>query len=83
VQAQQAIVNMPSADITPAGKHFVMHETQMRSWNPGRYWYGTNFYCYGVGRDTELTVTNWNTGNHGSPGPSTDFRAEAFGQSSG
>ncbi len=59
--AQQAIVNMPSADITPKGKHFLMHETQWRPWQP-RYWYGTNFYCYGVGASTELTVTNWNAG---------------------
>ncbi len=63
---QQAIVNMPSADITPAGKNFYMHESQWRQWNPGRYWYGTNFYCRGIGRATELTVTNWNSG-----GPAT------------
>jgi hypothetical protein len=60
--AQQAIINMPSADITPKGKHFVMHETQTRAWAPDRFWYGTNFYCYGVGKSTELTVTNWNGG---------------------
>lgn len=63
---QQAIVNMPSADITPGGKNFYMHESQWRQWNPGRYWYGTNFYCRGVGHATELTVTNWNSG-----GPAT------------
>jgi hypothetical protein len=63
---QQAIVNMPSADITPKGKNFYMHESQWRQWNPGRYWYGTNFYCFGVGKETELTVTNWNAG-----GPAT------------
>lgn len=60
---QQAIVNMPSADITPKGRHFVMHETQARAWNPGRSWSGTNFYAYGVGRSTELAVTSYNGGS--------------------
>jgi hypothetical protein len=63
VWGQQAIINMPSADITPAGKNFYMHESQFRTWDPGRYWYGTNFYCRGIGSATELTVTNWNAGS--------------------
>ncbi|MGQ9897312.1 MAG: hypothetical protein ACUVR8_07150 [Acidobacteriota bacterium] len=28
--AQQAIVNLPSADITPEGRHFIMPETLWR-----------------------------------------------------
>lgn len=60
--AQQAIVNLPSADITPQGRHFLMHETQARPQNPGRNWYGTNFYAYGVGKNTELAVTMYNFG---------------------
>jgi len=59
---QQAIVNMPSADITPKGKHFLMHETQVRPQMAGRYWHGTNFYAYEVGKSTELAVTNYNAG---------------------
>lgn len=59
---------MPSADITAKGRHFLMHETQMRSWSPNRYWYGTNFYTYGVGYNTELAVTTY---SQGSPLPST------------
>jgi hypothetical protein len=58
-------VNVPSADITPKGGHFVMHETQWRPWSTpggGSYWLGTNFYAYGVGKNTELTVTNYNSG---------------------
>jgi hypothetical protein len=47
--AQQAIVNMPSADITPKGKTFLMHETQWRPQAQGRYWYGTNFFAHGIG----------------------------------
>jgi predicted small lipoprotein YifL len=68
---QQAIVNMPSADITPAGKNFYMHESQWRQWNPGRYWLGTNFYCRGVGHATELTATNWNAGSPAVPNVAT------------
>lgn len=65
-RGQQAIVNMPSADITPKGTNFLMHETQTRPWNPGRNWYGTDFYCYGIGHATELAVTNWNAGTPGA-----------------
>jgi hypothetical protein len=64
-RAQQAIVNMPSADIAAKGEHFLMHETQWRPWNPGSYWYGTNFYTYGVGHGTELAVTSYNAGSPG------------------
>lgn len=62
VQAQQAIVNMPSADITPKGQAFVMHETQWRPWGDSSYWYGTNFFTYGVGKNTELAITTYNAG---------------------
>ena len=53
---------MPSADITPKGKHFVMHETQWRPQQNGRYWYGTNFYTYGLGKSSEFAITNYNSG---------------------
>jgi hypothetical protein len=69
--SQQAIVNMPSADITPKNKHFVMHETQWRPQSAGRYWYGTNFYAYGVGKSTELAVTSYNSGGPAAPNFST------------
>jgi hypothetical protein len=61
-RAQQAIINLPSADITPKGRHFYMHETQARTIAPGTYWYGTNFYAYGVGKSTELAVTSYSKG---------------------
>lgn len=62
VSAQQAIVNLPSADITPAGKNFVMHETQLRPYEPNPFWKATNFYCYGAGHHTELCLTTYNMG---------------------
>ncbi len=64
VLGQQAIVNMPSADITPRGQVFLMHEMQTRFREPGRFWLGTNFLAVGVGRNTELAVTTY---NHGWP----------------
>jgi hypothetical protein len=72
--AQQAIINMPSADITPKGQHFYMHETQMRTQQPGRSWSGTNFYAYGVGKSTELAVTSYNMGS-----PWSRFAATGIG----
>lgn len=63
LHAQQAIVNLPSADITPKGKNFLMHETQATPWGSARAWSGTNFYSYGVGRSTELAVTSYNGGS--------------------
>lgn len=71
--AQQAIVNLPSADVTPRGKFFLMHETQVRNWNPGRYWLGTNFFCYGVGANTELAITTYAEGRPKSPEASVGF----------
>ncbi len=64
LRAQQAIINMPSADITPKGQGFLMHETQMHPFQAGtsRYWYGTNFFTYGVGGNTELAITTYNAG---------------------
>lgn len=74
--AQQAIVNMPSADITPKGQGFLMHETQLRPYQAGayRYWYATNFFTYGVGRNTELALTTYNAG-----APSTKNQNVGFG----
>lgn len=63
---QQAIINMPSADITPRDKNFFMHESQWRQWEPDPYWYGTHFYCRGIGHATELAVTNYNAGVPGA-----------------
>jgi hypothetical protein len=65
--AQQAIINLPSADVTPKGKNFLMHETQWKGWGKDGYWYGTNFYAYGLGKSTELAITNWNSGTPASP----------------
>ena len=63
LHAQQAIVNLPSADITPEGKNFLLDENQVTPWGAARAWSGTNFYSYGVGRFTELAVTSYNGGS--------------------
>ena len=58
--AQRAIISMPSADTTPAGEVFVMHESQARPWAPGPYWNTTHFFTFGVGNGFELTATLFN-----------------------
>ncbi len=60
--AQQAIVSLPSADITPAREAFVMQESQVRPFSPKPYWNTTNFFCYGLGYNAELAVTTFNLG---------------------
>jgi hypothetical protein len=66
-KAQQAIINMPSADITPVGRNFAMHEMQFNAWSGEKnYWYGTNFYCKGVGFNTEIALTTYNSGFPGT-----------------
>jgi hypothetical protein len=60
--AQQAIVSMPSADVTPKGALFVMQESQVRAWGPKPYWNTTTFYCFGLGYHTEIATTLFNLG---------------------
>jgi hypothetical protein len=58
--AQQAIINLPSADITPKGRHFLMHESALKYRSPNDDWATTHFYTYGLGGRTELTTTVYN-----------------------
>ncbi|MCU0635282.1 MAG: hypothetical protein MUE41_10450 [Gemmatimonadaceae bacterium] len=58
--AQQAIINLPSADITPQGRHFLMHESALKYRSPNDDWATTHFYTYGLGRRTEFTTTVYN-----------------------
>jgi len=73
VSAQQAIVNLPSADITPEGKHFLMNESFV---DPG-IWNSVHFYTYGVKDGTELAVTLYDLGK-----PARDSLAIALGYKS-
>lgn len=58
--AQQTIVNLPSADQTKKGHLFVLHETQVRPWEPEGYWRSTNFITYGITDWLELCTTFYN-----------------------
>lgn len=64
--AQQAIVSLPSADITPKHELFVMQESQIRPFGNKPYWNTTNFYCFGLGYHTELAITTFNLGVPGT-----------------
>ncbi len=59
-QAQQTIFNVPSADVTPKGEIFLQHESQFRTWRPGRFINSTEYSAYGLGHGTELDVTLFN-----------------------
>src|SRR5271170_6469062 len=61
LQAQQTIFSVPSADITDKGSVYLEHESQFRTWQPGRYWFGTDYFAAGLGYDTEVDVTLYNT----------------------
>lgn len=59
-EAQQTIFNVPSADVTPKGEIFLQHESQFRTWRPGRFINSTEYSAYGLGHGTELDVTVFN-----------------------
>ncbi len=67
---QQAIVSLPSADVTPRGEFFVMQESQVRAWSPKPYWNTTHFWCFGLGYHAELAVTMLNVGVPSNPSAS-------------
>lgn len=64
---QQTIINLPSADQTPKGKFFALHESQVRAWQPGQYWATTNFFTYGVSDEFELCLTQYQLGLPAQP----------------
>lgn len=59
-QAQQTIFNVPSADALPKGQTFLQHESQFRTWQPGRFISNTEYFAHGIGHNTEAAVTLFN-----------------------
>ena len=62
VHAQQAIVSLPSADVTPERKLFGMVESQFRAGGPKASYNSTTFFCFGLDGNTELAVSLYNAG---------------------
>lgn len=62
IYAQQTLINLPSADITPRKRLFVLHETQARLWDPHPYWATSNFLVYGLSSTVELGATLYEVG---------------------
>lgn len=58
--AQQTIFDVPSPEITPKNKLFLQHESQFRTWKPGRFLSNTEYSAYGIGHNTELDMTLFN-----------------------
>ncbi len=73
-QAQQTIINMPSADLTPKDRYFILNESFLRSGNQDSEWKTTNFFTYGLSNNTELAITSFNAGL-----PKTDNLTVAYG----
>ncbi len=61
-RAQQAIVSLPSADITPERKLFGMVESQFRPVGAKPYYNSTTFFCFGLDGYTELALSLYNFG---------------------
>ncbi len=59
--AQQTIFNVPSADVAQWREIFLQHESQFRPWDPGAFWGGTHYVSLGVGANTEIDATLFNT----------------------
>ncbi len=59
-QAQQTVFNAPSADVMPLGETFLQHESQFRTWQPGRFIVNTEYYAHGIGHNIELNATLFN-----------------------
>ncbi|MFO0628833.1 MAG: hypothetical protein U0325_24880 [Polyangiales bacterium] len=76
--AQQAIVTMPSADITGPRQLFFMHESQLRPWGGRPYWAGTYFLTYGLGYGTELAATVFDQGVYPNGGTGNTSLALGF-----
>lgn len=76
-RGQQAIVTLPSADITDKRTFFAMKESQLRFWGAEPMWNATFFLTYGIGYHTELAATFFNIGV-----PSTGSASLAVGPKS-
>jgi hypothetical protein len=61
--SQSLIVGIPSADVAEKNHLEFTHETQYNYWNKPEKWNSFNFMCYGLGSNTELTVTLNNLDN--------------------
>lgn len=62
--AQSLIAGIPSADIAPFKKLMFTHESQLNTWKYNKpKWNSFNFLCYGVAKNTELSITFSNLSN--------------------
>lgn len=62
-RAQSLIVGIPSADVAEKGFLELTHESQISPQFKPAKWNSFNFFCYGLGNHTELTVTFNNLSN--------------------
>jgi hypothetical protein len=63
VFATETIFNVPSADITPKGRIYLLEEAQTTPWWQDDLFYSTTYATYGVGHNTELNAILFNVGS--------------------
>lgn len=64
VNAQSLIAGIPSADVAPDSTIMITHESQLNSWKyEDVKWNSFNFICYGIGHNTEFSITFSNLSN--------------------
>ncbi len=76
--AQQTIFNVPSADILQKDKIFIQHESQFRTQEPQNFINATNYFAYGIGKNTELDATLFNLSSPASKNVSLGLGFKSF-----
>jgi hypothetical protein len=70
---QSLLVGIPSAEVVHKGSFEFTHESQTNFWNSKNKvkWNSFNFFCYGIGHETEVTVNLINLSNESNSNLST------------
>ncbi len=74
--SQSLIAGIPSADVAEKRNLELTHETQVNFWKKPTKWNSFNFLCYGIGGNSELTVTINNLDNESSENLALGFGAK-------
>ena len=74
--SQSLIVGIPSADIAEKNHLEFTHETQSNFWDKPNKWNSFNFMCYGIGKNSEITLTLNNLDNESSKNLALGFGAK-------
>jgi len=74
--SQSLIAGIPSADVVEKSHLELTHESQLNFWKKPNKWNSFNFLCYGIGGNSELTLTLNNLDNESSENLALGFGAK-------